>query len=257
MSPLDRTLPWVVAFGGADREGAVLELRRGVEEVTAVLVPRRRSAKLEASVRTLREAGLSTIEVSRSELEQALAPYEGLPLLSVGFPYILPATALMRHPIAVNLHPTLLPKYRGPTSAAYILINDEKESGSTAHFMTADVDDGDIIAQRSFALTPFDTVRSVQRKSYALETALVNDLLEALHEGQCGTAQDASLASTYPKPRTPEDSRVDPTLPLVELVNAIRGCDPVNYPAFFEYHGEKMCIRLWRPEKPDEDEDCL
>lgn len=257
MTSIDRTTAWVVAFGGAGREGVVHELLKNGIRIEAVIVPQRRSTKLDAAVQALRSTSLQVVETTRRDLEAVFRGFRGSALLSVGFPYIIPAAVLSHHPVAMNLHPTLLPKYRGPTSAAYILLNDEQESGSTAHLMTANVDDGRIIAQRQFTITPFDTVRSVQRKSYALEPALVMEALEALFRGSSGVEQEESQATSFPDARSPEDSRIDPELPLVDLINAVRASDPDNFPAFFDYRGEKLCIKLWRPAKAVGEEDCL
>lgn len=257
MNRLDRSTSWVVAFGGAGREGVIRELLMNDIRVEAVIVPRQSNAKLDAAIEQLRSYQVRIVDASRAEIDEVFGWFRESALLSVGFPYIIPLAVLERHPVALNLHPTLLPKYRGPTSAAYILINDEAQSGSTAHLMAPGVDEGRIIAQRSFDLTPFDTVRSVQRKSYALERGLVMDAIEALLSGYEGAEQDATQASSYPRTRSPDDSRIDPQLPLLELINAIRACDPVDFPAFFDHHGERLCIKLWRPGKVSEDEDCL
>ena len=67
------------------------------------------------------------------------------------------------------------------------------------------------------------------------------------------TPQDETQATVFPGKRVPKDSEIDPTKPLIELVNAIRACDPDEYPAFFYVEGQKVCIRLWRPDRPPED----
>ncbi len=70
--------------------------------------------------------------------------------------------------------------------------------------------------------------------------------------------QDEALASIYPKLRKPEDSLIDHTKPLSALVNEIRAADPEEFPAHFYHHGQKVCVRLWRPNKAvNEDPDSL
>jgi methionyl-tRNA formyltransferase len=70
--------------------------------------------------------------------------------------------------------------------------------------------------------------------------------------------QDESQATIYPKKRRPEDSEIDPNKSLVELFDTIRACDPQDFPAFFFIEGQRVCIRLWRPERPvEEDDDTL
>ena len=249
------TTSWVVLFGGAGREKAVLRLHSEGVPLKVIIVPRQRSAKLEQSVDTLRQRRIPLLEVTRATSSDALKDFLGSGLLSVGFPFIIPADVLLNFRPAINVHPTLLPRYRGPTTAAHILINNEGESGSTVHLMEALPDRGDILAQSRVTLTPFDTVRSMQRKVYATEPDLVMNALNALHRGAEPTRQDERLASEYPRRRTPEDSEIDASQPLSSLLNHIRACDPEEFPAFFFHMGEKVCIRLWRPDKQRDADD--
>ena len=251
------TMDWVVLYGGAGREASVLRMLEEGVKVVAIVIPSRRSHKLEQAVSKLKAQSCRLIEVEKTGLQDVLQPLAGNALLSIGFPYLIPADLLTLFQPALNLHPTLLPRYRGPTSGAYILINNEPESGSTLHHMTAQMDRGKIVVQSRIALTPFDTIRSLQRKVYGCEPQLVIDGLVALRSGAIPQPQDETQASEYPKKRTPADSEIDPSLPLRDLINEIRACDPEQFPAFFIYHGEKVCIKLWRPEKTIDEFDLI
>jgi hypothetical protein len=57
--------------------------------------------------------------------------------------------------------------------------------------------------------------------------------------------------------RVPEHSRLDANLSLDALFNHIRAADPDDYPAYFFVDGEKVCVRLWRPERPPNEEDLI
>lgn len=246
---------WVILFGGAGRESCVERMLEHGVNVQAIIVPARRNPKLERAVEKLRLLSCTLVEVEKTQINETLRVWGGSALLSIGFPYLISSELLeLFHP-ALNLHPTLLPNYRGPTTGAYILLNDERESGSTVHHMTAGMDRGDIVAQSRVALTCFDTIRSLQRKVYAEEPQLVINALTAIESGTHTRPQDESMASEYPKRRTPADSEVDPTRPLIDLFNHIRACDPQDFPAFFIYNGERVCIRLWRPDKSVDAED--
>lgn len=246
---------WLVLFGGAGREGSIERMIADGVNLTAIVVPVHRSQKLEQAVSKLKTLSCEIIEVERSGLADALKPFSGNALLSIGFPYLIPIELLRLFEPALNLHPTQLPRYRGPTSGAYILINNERESGSTVHYMTELMDRGDIIVQSQVSLTPFETLRSLQRKVYSSEPDLVIKALVALEKNTVGHLQNENLASEFPKKRTPADSEIDPSRPLIELFNQIRACDPDEFPAFFIMHGQKVCVRLWRPEKAQEEYD--
>ena len=56
-------------------------------------------------------------------------------------------------------------------------------------------------------------------------------------------------------PNRPNTFGTDPQQPLIELYDKIRASDPENYPAYFETNGEKVCVKIWRPDKPPEEAD--
>jgi methionyl-tRNA formyltransferase len=248
---------WLVFFGGARRHRTVLALKDSGRRIAAVAVPERQSPVLTNSIQKLADAGLRIYTVDRRNYDEISRRFSDCNLLSIGFPYLLAGECLARHPIAINVHPTLLPAYRGPTSGAYILINAERETGATVHIMEEGADRGNILSQVRVELSPFDTLRSMQRKTYAAEGEALIAAAELLAEGGRGEAQNEAAASEFHALRKPEDSQLDANRPLADLVDEIRACDPDDFPAFFFHHGEKLCIRLWRPEKPEDEEDLL
>lgn len=252
-----RETPWVVLFGGAGREEVVTALINAGIKIKKVIVPKKKSLKLSISVSKIKSQSISIEDVDRESLNIALQQYELNPIISIGFPYIVPENIVIRHPIAINVHPTLLPKYRGPTTGAYILINNEPFSGSTVHLMDDEVDRGAIIHQSKVKLSPFDTLRSMQRKVYASEPSLVVSAINKLESGFLPVDQDESCATVYPRLRKPEDSEIDASKPLDELVNEIRACDSEDFPAYFFYKNEKLCVKLWRPNKDPAESDML
>lgn len=255
MSPFD--MEWIVLFGGAKREKIVFYLLNLNLKIKCILVPIKQSKELAHSVSLIRESGVLIIESCRETLEESLKPYSGMALLSIGFPYILPESIISLFPLALNVHPTLLPSYKGPTSGAYILINNEKKTGSTVHFLEPEADAGDIILQSEVDLTIFDTVRSMQKKVYKTEPELVVESFKKMERGDPVLTKSEENSSFFRK-RTPNDSLIDPNRSLLDLFNEIRACDPEKYPAFFYVEGQKVCVKLWRPERPaGEDEESL
>ncbi len=253
------TRPLVILFGGAGRERIIHQLRTDGEQIAALFVPAKPSGRLAVAIDTLRGSGLTITPVTRATLADHLAPHAGTQLLSIGFPYLLHADVLAMFPLPLNVHPTRLPKFRGPTTAAYHILDGANETGSTVHVIDAGMDTGPIVAQSCVPLGPFDTVRSVQRKAYETEPNLVREALATVRAGAVRPrAQDEREASVYARVRTPADSRIDVSLPLRDLYDVIRACDPVDFPAFFEVAGERVCVRFWRPDRPPTDgEDML
>lgn len=83
-----------------------------------------------------------------------------------------------RNPI--NVHGSLLPKYRGRATAFWVLYHDEEESGVTAHLMTDEFDGGDILLRRRFQIEQDDAMHDVYEKIVETGSSLVAELLEKL-----------------------------------------------------------------------------
>jgi methionyl-tRNA formyltransferase len=248
---------WIVLFGGADRESVIHRLLREGIRLAAVLVPEQRSWRLQRSIDALSDCEMSVASVTRQSLADVIPRFVADNLLCLGFPYLVPQSVYSPFRVAINVHPTLLPKYRGPTSGAYILLNDEAYSGATVHYLVEEADKGEIIAQSRVSISPFDTLRSLQRKVYETEPDLVINALRLIDAGAAPIPQNEAEASSYPRRRKPEDSLLDSSLPLRDLINAIRASDESAFPAHFYHHGEKVCLKLWRPDKPDGEEDLI
>ena len=138
-----------------------------------------------------------------------------------------------------------------------MLANGETESGITVHRIDAGVDTGPILLQRSFPLSRFESAASLARKAYAFEPSVVVDALAMLERGDAEFApQEAADAPLYPD-RAPEHSEIDSRRPLIEVFDEIRAADPDRYPAYFLVDGERVCIKLWRPDKSDEEHDLV
>ena len=147
------------------------------------------------------------------------------------------------------MHPTLLPRFRGPTTLAYVILNGQKETGSTVHIIDEGMDTGPIVLQRSVEITPFDTLRSLQRKVYSIEPDLLIDALRLMDSPDfTPQAQDEKQATVFLKKRTPADSEINPEKSLLDLYDEIRACAPEDFPAFFFVKGQKVCVQFWWPD---------
>jgi methionyl-tRNA formyltransferase len=127
---------------------------------------------------------------------------------------------------ALNMHGSLLPKYRGRVPVNWAIIHGETETGATLHYMTAKPDDGDIVAQTAVPILPDDTAKEVFDK---VTVAAELTLHEALPGLVAGTAprrpQDASRAS-YFGGRKPEDGVIDWAKSAAEIHNLVRAVAP-------------------------------
>lgn len=101
----------------------------------------------------------------------------------------------------INIHPALLPKYRGRYSIPHAIFNGEKETGVTLHYMTEGLDDGPIILQRSYPLTHDDTAKTAYDTFTRVGAELFETFVQTLEDGGTiyAVPQDESQATYYPK----------------------------------------------------------
>ena len=147
---------------------------------------------------------------------------------------------------AVNLHGSLLPKYRGRCPVNWQLVYGEKKSGVTLHHMVLKADAGDIVGQKAVEVADTDTALDLFTK---LEDAAVDVLREYIPKLLDGTAprivQDHSQA-TYFGGRKPEDGRIDWSWDAHRICNLVRAVAWPYPGAFFEKDGDM--IMVWAAE---------
>jgi len=143
----------------------------------------------------------------------------------------------------LNLHGSLLPKYRGRCPVNWVLVNGETETGVTLHFMTPQPDDGDIVAQKAFTITSEDTAISLHEKLNHTAAKLLNQknaLPAILNNTVKRTPQDQSLA-TYFGGRKPADGKIDWKQSAEQVHNLVRAVTR-PYPGAFSYLGNRKAI---------------
>ncbi|HEV3239089.1 MAG TPA: formyltransferase [Casimicrobiaceae bacterium] len=127
---------------------------------------------------------------------------------------------------ALNVHGSLLPKYRGRVPVNWAIIHGETRTGATLHYMTDRPDDGDIVAQSAVPILPDDTAKEVFDKvTVAAELALHGGLPGLLAGTAPRQAQDPSQA-TYFGGRKPDDGVIDWSQSAQSIHNLVRAVAP-------------------------------
>ena len=138
----------------------------------------------------------------------------------------------------VNVHVSLLPKYRGAAPMQRAIIDGEGETGVTIMYMAEGVDTGDIIAQEAFPIGADDDFEAIHDRSAEVGARLLVKTIPTLADGTATrTPQDDSLA-THAAKIEKEDCKIDFTRSATVLECAIRGVTPI--PGAFAYHKGKM-----------------
>ena len=147
----------------------------------------------------------------------------------------------------VNLHGSLLPKYRGRCPINWQLINGETESGVTLHYIVGRADAGDIIGQERVSVGPDDTAVVLYRKLLPAAEKLVSRHLDGILCGEAPrTPQDESQATTFGG-RRPEDGRIQWGRSAREIHNLVRAVAPPWPGAFSECAGGRLMVFRSRP----------
>jgi methionyl-tRNA formyltransferase len=174
---------------------------------------------------------------------KALAPEV---LVVVAFGQLLKEELLNLPPLGcINVHASLLPKYRGAAPIHWAIINGEKETGVTTMFMDRGMDTGDLILKRTVPIGDNDTTGVLHDKLAEAGGILLRETLDLLQKHQAPrTAQEHSLA-TYAPLLTREHERIDWTKKAREVHNLVRGMNP--WPGAYTTF-ENKTMKIWETE---------
>ena len=148
---------------------------------------------------------------------------------------------------ALNLHGSLLPRYRGRCPVNWVLIHGERETGVTLHYMEAKPDRGDIVAQRAVPIADDDTALSLNRKLGEAARALLRATYPLLAAGTAPRIPQDHARATCFGGRRPEDGRIAWHRPARRLYDLIRAVTAPYPGAFTTYRGERLFVWWARP----------
>jgi len=148
---------------------------------------------------------------------------------------------------SVNLHGSLLPKYRGRCPVNWQLINGETESGITLHYIVSRADAGDIIAQERVAVGADDTALVLYRKLLAAGEKALRLSLRGILNGTAPRVRQEDSQATVFGGRRPEHGRIDWRRSAREIHNLVRAVAPPWPGAFSETPAGKVMIWSSRP----------
>jgi len=135
--------------------------------------------------------------------------YNFLKIRKIDFIFVASFHQILKHNIielprygVINFHPSLLPKYRGPSPLNWVILNDEKETGVTAHLLTTRVDAGNVLANCAFSISGQETLQSLFKKSAVHSGELVSKVLDILENDVYarGEEQNESIATYFKRP---------------------------------------------------------
>lgn len=163
-------------------------------------------------------------------------------IIVVAYGKILPIDLLELPPFGcVNVHASLLPKYRGAGPIQWSVINGEKETGITTMYMGEGLDTGDMLLKRATEIQPAETASELHDRLAGIGAELLLETLTELENGTAVRIPQNDEEATYAPMISKQTGRIDWTKPAQEVVNLIRGCN--SWPiAHTMYQGEPLKI---------------
>lgn len=199
------------------------------------------------------KAGLPLWQPPSIKGEEALRPFrDAAPdlIVVVAYGQLLPKALLdlPRHH-CINLHPSLLPKYRGPAPLHWAILNGDAVTGITTMYINEAMDAGDILLQEATAIAPMETTVELHDRLATQGAALMLKTIEQMEAGTLiARPQDPEQVVLAPMLRK-ADGIIDWSQPAARIIHQVRGLQPWPM-AFTTLQGKHL--QVFRAELPDD-----
>lgn len=155
---------------------------------------------------------------------------------------------------AVNFHPSLLPRYRGPCPTNNVLLNDESVTGVTVHYMTEELDEGNILLQRSMEIREEDNDGRIRQRLAVLAGEMVPKVIGLFigHDKPIGSPQDKNLVTFAPR-LSNEEGYLELTTDIHAIRCKVRSLNPFPGTSFL-VKGKRIAVdryKLVQDDGPD------
>lgn len=243
------TRSWPIVFMGTPQIAAVTleQLIQGPDRVVGVVTQPDRPAgrgqrSLPSPVRRVAESqGISVVapeKIRDPEFFKTLTGWDPEIIVVVAYGRILPKTVLELAPYGcLNVHYSLLPKYRGAAPVAWTIINGETTAGVTTMKLVEKMDAGPIYLQEATAVAADDTAGSLQAKLAPIGARLLLETLRGLKEGSL-LPQEQESGVTFAPLLKKEDGLIDWAQPAAMIERRVRGLNP--WPGAYSHIGGQL-----------------
>ena len=184
------------------------------------------------------------LKVRDEEFVKTLRAYNPDVMVVVAFGQIIPLSILkMPKYGCVNIHGSLLPKYRGAAPIQWAVLDGEKETGITTILMDEGIDTGDILLKKTIQIDADETSGSLFDKLMALGAKTILETLDELEKGNLTPTKQGESPTAYAKMLTKAMGLIDFTKSAKELDCFVRGMDP--WPSAYTLLAGKT-LKLWK-----------
>ncbi len=249
----------IIFMGTAELACASLEAlchAQGVQLVAVVTQPDRpkgREMKLRPSaVKEVALAhGLPVLQPARARNEEFIQQLKGYSpelIIVTAYGQILPQSMLELPRFGcINVHTSLLPKYRGAAPIQWAILNDESVTGVTIMKMDAGLDTGEILSQAETTIEHADNSQTLHDRLAKMGAELLVRTIPGYTSGTIAPRQQPAEGASYARKITKEDGHLDWTQPARVLWNRVRAFTP--WPGAFTWTGTKPdLLKIWSAE---------
>jgi methionyl-tRNA formyltransferase len=206
----------------------------------------------DSAMRMAQEYGLPVItpdDVNAAELERTITGMHPDFVFSFYFRAMIGAPILNAARLgALNIHGSMLPKFRGRAPVNWAILHGARESGATLHYMTARADAGDIVDQLAVPILENDEAREVFNKVTVAAEIILARSLPGLIAGTAPRLPQRLEEGKYYGRRRPEDGKIDWATSARDIHNLVRAVAPPFPGAFGQIDGQRWMIHKTRVE---------
>lgn len=229
----------LVVFGEDMYTAAVTEsLVKAGHKVPLLVTPQSRSANFKVLEETAEKYGiefLRTENVNANTVAGRIRQWQPDLIISAHLRRILKKEIFsLAKKGAVNIHPSLLPKYRGLSPQHQAIMHGDRESGVTIHFIEDEVDTGDIVLQKKFAIEESDYIIHIQAKMLAVYKTIVVEAVALLENESFKAAKQPPAAPSYFGPLKKNDRQIDLSKSTRQAYNLVRAVSLPYQGAFYK-----------------------
>jgi methionyl-tRNA formyltransferase len=164
---------------------------------------------------------------SNDEFRTRLSALKPQAIIVVGYGRLIPQWMIDLPPLGnLNLHASLLPKYRGAAPIQWVIANGETQTGVTTMRIDAGLDTGDILLQKEISIVPLDTAETLAPRLAAVGADLMVETLRGLQARTIHPRPQDHAKATMAPILKKEDGQIDFRRPAAEILNRLRGFQP-------------------------------
>ncbi len=163
-------------------------------------------------------------------------------ILSVNYLFIVERDVIKKaSKYAINIHGSLLPKYRGRTPHVWAIINNEKVTGITAHIIEEGCDEGDVVIQKEVPILDSYTGQNLLNVFNNIYPVLVNEIIEKIKTNSIVLSPQDNSKATFFEKRTAEDGKINFDWQKERIYNWVRA-QASPYPGAFGFIGSHKIV---------------